>query len=782
MALLDQVKTICNRLAAHGWRDLLLQHGLDITAQDLKAELLKELPNIDRSKNGFVDFAIGGSRGVEPGRPAHSLLFHALASPNITRGANNQDLSAFPSLSEIEVVENYVYGIQPPSLQKLSGQVRDLTTQFQEGSMAIAVFASEYRPGPETTHKRHADMCFSRTGVARVGTSQALYDSRLRGFLPFDKNDDYAFRVLPVRYSPYIAVQLSRKVLKDRFKDAFGPMRNNLADGEDENRNFWVPLHKLFNGNECIQGLDLHVTLKTHHVNEKVKRIHVELEKTPNYPKVQKELLDKPPYRFTADIAEISGNADFGQGLLVPLVHSPLVQAAEHDGKPVVLWVPSNSNSSWAPSFLIEGENGSRHAPEYVHIRHKVVNSRNLVDVGSDRDVVQITRKGGYEAQHYLDFTGDGWVEVFCPELAAELPRGVPAYSLVTAPDFFPNVDQGELLDWYIHNVPASLRDESWYNPGRQRNLLLTLSDERLAPNIELNYDSATGRFNDKYPFRLEDDSVTAIVSLPITGDNISTSFEEQSLTTMRHSYLPDAASGVYAPGWDVSQDNSRGINHLAAYGLGSPFPEDAKLCAALSAYWPAVAPDAGRSFWWSERGGAFPTVCPLTDEEIGSTGNLPWDGYNGPKLSNTDKDVAEYYKSEYVDYVAKTLEKRFTLSLTGKIDISEYKLRILSMAKTFRSLQKLRSNIGTRLKDTWPVLSFKKVQLEDTEVQSAQSQSGETLQGDIYRVEIFRTEQRVNQPDYKHNHVRINDRYVFLSGAGQMTLVKHNGDNWIAI
>jgi hypothetical protein len=55
-------------------------------------------------------------------------------------------------------------------------------------------------------------------------------------------------------------------------------------------------------------------------------------------------------------------------------------------------------------------------------------------------------------------------------------------------------------------------------------------------------------------------------------------------------------------------------------------------------------------------------------------------------------------------------------------------------------------------------------------------------LQGDIYRVEIFRTEQRVNQPDYKHNHVRINDRYVFLSGAGQMTLVKHNGDNWIAI
>ena len=31
------------------------------------------------------------------------------------------------------------------------------------------------------------------------------------------------------------------------------------------------------------------------------------------------------------------------------------------------------------------------------------------------------------------------------------------------------------------------------------------------------------------------------------------------------------------------------GPDHLAAYGLGSPFPEDSKLCAALSSFWPAV-------------------------------------------------------------------------------------------------------------------------------------------------------------------------------------------------
>ena len=48
---------------------------------------------------------------------------------------------------------------------------------------------------------------------------------------------------------------------------------------------------------------------------------------------------------------------------------------------------------------------------------------------------------------------------------------------------------------------------------------------------------------------------------------------------------------------------------------------------SALSAFWPAVAPDAGRSFWWKTRNGVFPTITPLTDDEIGSNGNLGWDG-----------------------------------------------------------------------------------------------------------------------------------------------------------
>ena len=107
----------------------------------------------------------------------------------------------------------------------------------------------------------------------------------------------------------------------------------------------------------------------------------------------------------------------------------------------------------------------------------------------------------------------------------------------------------------------------------------------------------------------------------------------------MRHSYLPDAASGVFAPGWDISRDFSRGVSHLAAYGLGSPFPEDSKLCAALSSFWPAVAPDASSSFWGNPV--SSPTVSPLTDEETGQSGNIPWDGAAGPKIINIQDNTS---------------------------------------------------------------------------------------------------------------------------------------------
>src|SRR5688500_16468970 len=202
-SLIDQVTTACERLAPAGWRDLLLavsHDELDIAAADLSMMLSQPLSQIDRTVPGFEDFALEGTRGIEPGSPARSLLFHALASPNVFGDAAGNDLSAFPTLAEIEAVENYVYGVTPPSLD-------DLQAQAEDQPLAVVVFALEYRTARETVHGKHADFCFSRTGLARLGTTEAVYDARRREFLPVKTGDPHAFPVQPARYAPFLAVQ-----------------------------------------------------------------------------------------------------------------------------------------------------------------------------------------------------------------------------------------------------------------------------------------------------------------------------------------------------------------------------------------------------------------------------------------------------------------------------------------------------------------------------------------------------------------------------------------------
>lgn len=109
MPLIQELQQICNDLASEGWRDLLLPHGLDITATNLATEVAKQLPAIRGDLPGFEDFAMEGRRGIEPGKPARSLLFHALASPNVGNG-----VTAFPTPKQLDTVENYVYAAALP--------------------------------------------------------------------------------------------------------------------------------------------------------------------------------------------------------------------------------------------------------------------------------------------------------------------------------------------------------------------------------------------------------------------------------------------------------------------------------------------------------------------------------------------------------------------------------------------------------------------------------------------------------------------------------------------
>lgn len=79
MALITEVKQACRRLAPLGWNTLLRGHDLDISKADLAAELSRDL-RIDSNVPGFGDFTTAGKRGIEPGLPAASLLYHVLAA------------------------------------------------------------------------------------------------------------------------------------------------------------------------------------------------------------------------------------------------------------------------------------------------------------------------------------------------------------------------------------------------------------------------------------------------------------------------------------------------------------------------------------------------------------------------------------------------------------------------------------------------------------------------------------------------------------------------------
>ncbi|MEH1835376.1 MAG: hypothetical protein V7L29_25810 [Nostoc sp.] len=732
MALIDEVKQICDRLASVGWRDLLLQQGLDITATNLQQELTKELPAINRQIVGFEDFAFEGKRAIEAGNPSQSLLFHALASPNVV----NSNLSAYPTLVELEIIENFVYGVQPPSLQ-------DLQVLAQRQLIAIAVFASEYRPASETVHRQHADICFSRTGVARVGTAQPLYNDKLRGFLPAVEGDlKETFRVLPVRYSAYIAVQRTGNF------QTFGPLR--FQDGDDK-RLFWVPLHKLFNGTECIRGFDLQVALNAHHLNQKLRRIHLVLKNTG----WDEPDISNPPFIFTEGIAEFTTAPDFSTGLLVPVVHPNLVEAATYQGKPLTFKVPPNSPTlSSSLAIPADQTTQARHAPEYVHVRHKILPNGQQENLNDQKDVEAVVKAGGYDAQHYLDFTGDGSIEAICPELAVAIPRNVPAYSLVTAPDFFPSCDQRELLEWTEQSVPSRLRQNLWQVMPE------TLSDNRFAPNLQL----------EDVDFRPEDKTVTAIVSLPRQG-----SMQQMPLNgspTIRQAYLPDAAAGVFAPGWDVSFDRTNEVEHLASYGLGSPFPEDSKLCAALSTFWPAVAPDAARTF---QPNPLWPTVSPLTDLEIGQVGNLPWDGISGPRRVTKDgKELIEYSDFAHADYVENSLQKKFSLSLTAKVDVREYEARVLAMANVYQVLR-----IRPEDRGKWSVFSFQPVQPTNSELQQAQTQTGTRLGGNIYRFEIYRYGDSFLDPEDSRKRLVEIEETVTLFVTPVNILLKRSNGSW---
>ncbi len=426
--LTDGVVDACRHLAPLGWRQMLMDATggeLDIAATDLRSEFGKPLAHIDRAYPGFGDFAAAATRAIEPGRPDRSLLYHAFASPTVVADRKGVNLGGFPTLAEMDALENYVYGVEPPTMDALQARIDAMSPPLHDGEkrrkLGLVVYALQYRNAPMSVHGRHAELCFARSGVARLGTIEPFYDARARNFVALDPTRPFDFRVTPRRFAVYLAAQFKG------CKGGFGPQ--DLLAGDDE-LIFWAPIHKLFNGPECIAGLNLQVGLKRGLRNDELAQFHRFLDTAGLKNNWSGEVLEQFPFTIKDEfIGSMSGRPDFGDGVLEPRP-SPLVTPAQYKGRLLTFPVDGSYTSKpWnmqlssmqilpgaepeeEPRYMLDAaQTTQRPAPEYINIRHRLMPNGEIDDLNFRPDMNEIMSKGGYQTLHYIDAAGDGWIE-----------------------------------------------------------------------------------------------------------------------------------------------------------------------------------------------------------------------------------------------------------------------------------------------------------------------------------------------------------------------------------
>jgi hypothetical protein len=456
----------------------------------------------------------------------------------------------------------------------------------------------------------------------------------------------------------------------------------------DKGRTFLFPVQKLFAGKECLGGENatLDVEFHQYHRNEKLSRIHSQ----GKIPALEGFDINAFPFiRDTKNTKDLLSLATVGaSALVVPNDQKVLVRTAtqmnsvSRKNEFVRFTVPParTSDDRFSTSLQIEPRgNAGRQAPEYVNIRHQVTTSssgkQSITDINAlnEQTFTKLISQGGYEAAHFIDDTCDGYVAAKVTGLSKKLPDK-PAYSLVTAPDFFPLADQIEITHWAKR---SHIRLQDHFRKGSPE----PLSRGRLAANPHLEHLDMNSPAFDR-----NDKTMTAMVSSLKVGSKVVQEPKPTNFRDPATTFLPDGASDVFAPGWDVSAAADSKGEFYAAFGLGSPFPEDAKLCAALNSFWPAVAPDASRTFG-PEGDRAFgalitPTAIPMLDAELGFHPKHPsvkngvqktqagWDGEFGPFFETVQGSLFVNYASlDRSDYVSNALAGKLTVA--GLMDVS---------------------------------------------------------------------------------------------------------------
>lgn len=664
--LLDDVRRVLKRLAPLGWAELLARHGLNLRAPNLAQELARELTGIDRTVPGFEDFSLDGNRAIEPGRPGESLLLHALSSPYVhptMNGSPSAKKAAYPTLDEIDIIENYVFAT-----------ARRRVTDFPNA--VVVVFAYQYRPGTRSPHRVHADVAYSRTGIARVGTAPANYLAERRSFwVRPAANASAGIAVMPARYAAFLA-----QARTPSDKDEVATMQ--AGDG---NRVFLFPIHKLFEGTECLVGSDIRLQFHELHRNDKLRRIHThgQIQLVPGFD------LEKPPFvRDSRNTRFVDLKRTGASVLVVPVARPeltrPAIQLNANTAREeyVRFTVPKeNGDNRYSSSLEIPAIGSARRAPEYVNIRHRVDSvtpGSPLGDINELPPAEFETRleAGGYEAAHFIDDCAEGALSVEVQGLFHTAVASNAAYSLIAAPDFFPLADQLDITEWTRRVVPT-LRDH--FAQGRPEPL--SFGRRAVNPSLELP-PPRQGR-----AFERRDVTLMAIVG----AAPLSRTHQPKPRSNVLTTYLPDSASNEFAPGWDVSIDRDERGEFYATYGLGSPFPEDAKLCAALNSYWPAVAPDAARTFGIL----GAPTAIPLLDSELGihpaadsTPGHRGWDGEYGPFLQTVGSQrFVNHASLARSDYVRNTFQGLSAPTLLADVDSDELIRRMEALRRCIRIL-----------------------------------------------------------------------------------------------
>jgi len=665
MSSLTQLSEICQRLAPFGWTALLKRHGLNIEAPNLEEEIYKDISAaIDRNISGFEDFISSGRRAIEPYIPCKSLLFHAFCSPNVHPGPGNSivdDIDAYPTLEELDVLENFIFSANHAT----SGiAIRDKTffdINVPPDELTIAVFAYQYRTGTRTTNGRYADFVYSRTGIARIGTTEFCYVPSRRTFWTIPADGEDKIPVLPARYGVFIA----RKRKAKQAQEVMLPSGSTL-----DNLNYIFPVHKIFPGADCILNINIPpFRYVENHVSEKLKRTFSFVDAQGN----EGFEIDKPPFFLSSKAGNqlVNLKNTGASSLVIPLHSDHLVRMAVQEERIVSFVVPANDgNNRFSTSFQIPLEGNVRMGPEYLNIRFELKPDNSIENLsdqfGVNTDFLRKVANGGYQAVQFTDQTCDGCL---VPEFEGTPPltdRILPAYSLVTAPDFFPLCDQAEINKWLKDN---GLNIKAHFAQGGPE----PLSENRLPVNPLIEHPL---KKQPAFPLPGNLTTTTALVGMGVLpSSNATMDGRNQQVT-----FLPDGASGVFAPGWDVSLVGDRSVNvpFFSSFGLGSPFPEDSKLCAALNSFWPAVAPDASRTFLSGS------TSFPMLDSELGYHPNHPlvqqgkvqktlgWDGEQGPFFEGNFAFV-NHTSLERSDYTANALNGEISLKELCEVDAREW-------------------------------------------------------------------------------------------------------------